>query len=209
MLRMAQRCGASVPDWLVHRFDGLDEDPDTRRMIAASVAIEQVQQLERHGVEEFHFYTLNRSELTFAICHALGVRPRATTEAGERRLEVRSCRTRARLRPRPPTASRQPRAHVSRTDRIAAFHRLLTERILVLDGGMGTMIQSYRLTEADYRGERFRNWSCDLKGNSDILVLTRPDVIRADSSRVSGSRRRHPRDEYIHCELSVAGRLPD
>ena len=77
MLRMAQRCGASVPDWLVHRFDGLDDDPETRRLIAAAVAIEQVQQLERHGVEEFHFYTLNRSELTFAICHALGVRPAA------------------------------------------------------------------------------------------------------------------------------------
>jgi methylenetetrahydrofolate reductase (NADPH) len=80
MLRMAQRCGASVPDWLVHRFDGLDDDPDTRRLIAASVAIEQVQQLQRHGVEHFHFYTLNRSELTFAICHALGVRP-ATPKA--------------------------------------------------------------------------------------------------------------------------------
>ena len=74
MLRMAQRCGASVPDWLVHRFDGLDDDPETRRLIAASVAIEQVQQLQKHGVEHFHFYTLNRSELTYAICHALGVR---------------------------------------------------------------------------------------------------------------------------------------
>jgi len=77
MLRMAQRCGASVPEWLVHRFDGLDEDPDTRRMIAAAVAIEQVQELQKHGVEEFHFYTLNRHELTYAICHALGVRPQA------------------------------------------------------------------------------------------------------------------------------------
>jgi methylenetetrahydrofolate reductase (NADPH) len=75
MLRMAQRCGASVPDWLVHRFDGLDEDADTRRMIAAAVAIEQVQELQKHGVDEFHFYTLNRFELTYAICHALGVRP--------------------------------------------------------------------------------------------------------------------------------------
>lgn len=73
--RMARTCGARVPDWLAHRFDGLDEDPDTRRLIAAAVAIEQVQELQRHGVEEFHFYTLNRSELTFAICHALGVRP--------------------------------------------------------------------------------------------------------------------------------------
>jgi methylenetetrahydrofolate reductase (NADPH) len=75
MLRMAQRCGASVPDWLAHRFDGLDEDADTRRLIAAAVAIEQVQELQKHGVEEFHFYTLNRAELSYAICHALGVRP--------------------------------------------------------------------------------------------------------------------------------------
>lgn len=75
MLRMAQRCGASVPDWLEHRFDGLDDDADTRRLIAAAVAIEQVQELQKHGVEEFHFYTLNRAELSYAICHALGVRP--------------------------------------------------------------------------------------------------------------------------------------
>ncbi len=75
MLRMAQRCGASVPSWLEHRFDGLDDDADTRRLIAAAVAIEQVQELQKHGVEEFHFYTLNRAELSYAICHALGVRP--------------------------------------------------------------------------------------------------------------------------------------
>jgi len=71
----AEQCGASVPDWLKERFAGLDEDPDTRKLIAASVAIEQVRQLQREGIDEFHFYTLNRSELTFAICHALGVRP--------------------------------------------------------------------------------------------------------------------------------------
>ncbi|MFO1408353.1 MAG: methylenetetrahydrofolate reductase [Steroidobacteraceae bacterium] len=75
MLRFAQRCGASVPDWLAHRFDGLDDDPETRRMIAASVAIDQVRRLQDEGVQEFHFYTLNRAELTYAICHALGVRP--------------------------------------------------------------------------------------------------------------------------------------
>ena len=62
---------------LAHRFDGLDDDPETRRLIAAAVAIEQVEELERYGVDEFHFYTLNRSELTYAICHALGVRPTA------------------------------------------------------------------------------------------------------------------------------------
>jgi methylenetetrahydrofolate reductase (NADPH) len=76
LLRFAQMCGASVPEWLRDRFDGLDDDAETRRMIAASVAIEQVQRLQAEGVSEFHFYTLNRSELTFAICHALGVRPR-------------------------------------------------------------------------------------------------------------------------------------
>jgi methylenetetrahydrofolate reductase (NADPH) len=84
MLRFAKRCGASVPEWLAHRFDGLDDDPETRRMIAASVAIEQVRRLQQHGVQEFHFYTLNRAELTYAICHALGVRApvaRATVEA--------------------------------------------------------------------------------------------------------------------------------
>jgi methylenetetrahydrofolate reductase (NADPH) len=75
VVRFAGRCGASVPDWLKERFNGLDDDPETRRMIAASVAIEQVQELVRQGVREFHFYTLNRAELTFAICHALGVRP--------------------------------------------------------------------------------------------------------------------------------------
>jgi methylenetetrahydrofolate reductase (NADPH) len=77
VLRFAQACGASIPQWLRERFAGLEEDHDTRRMIAASVAIEQVQELTRHGVREFHFYTLNRAELTYAICHALGLRPTA------------------------------------------------------------------------------------------------------------------------------------
>jgi methylenetetrahydrofolate reductase (NADPH) len=77
LLRFAERCGAAVPPWLRSRFDGLDDDPDTRRLIAANVAIEQVQRLREHGVQEFHFYTLNRAELTYAICHALGLRPRS------------------------------------------------------------------------------------------------------------------------------------
>ncbi len=73
--RFASACGASVPTWLADRFAGLDDDAETRQLIAANVAIEQVQALRAEGVSEFHFYTLNRSELTFAICHALGVRP--------------------------------------------------------------------------------------------------------------------------------------
>jgi methylenetetrahydrofolate reductase (NADPH) len=71
----AARCGATIPGWLAERFVGLENDPETRRLIAASVAIQQVTRLrERGGVSEFHFYTLNRAELTYAICHALGVR---------------------------------------------------------------------------------------------------------------------------------------
>ncbi|HUL47470.1 MAG TPA: methylenetetrahydrofolate reductase [Steroidobacteraceae bacterium] len=79
VLRFAARCGTSVPSWLHERFAGLDTDEETRRLLAASVAIEQVESLKRHGVHEFHFYTLNRAELTYAICHALGLRAAART----------------------------------------------------------------------------------------------------------------------------------
>ena len=75
MLRFAAQCGTNVPRWLRERFEGLDDDADTCRLIAASVAIEQVRRLRKEGINEFHFYTLNRAELTYAICHALGVRP--------------------------------------------------------------------------------------------------------------------------------------
>lgn len=77
LLRFAARCGASVPPWLRQRFEGLDDDADTRRLIAAAVAIGQVEALAREGIDEFHFYTLNRADLTLAICHALGVRSSA------------------------------------------------------------------------------------------------------------------------------------
>lgn len=75
--KFAAMCGASMPDWLGARFEGLDDDADTRQMIAASTAIELVEALRREGVSEFHFYTLNRAELTYAICHALGIRQQA------------------------------------------------------------------------------------------------------------------------------------
>jgi methylenetetrahydrofolate reductase (NADPH) len=74
MERFANMCGTAIPDALRHRFDGLEDDAETRQMISASVAIEQVRHLESEGITDFHFYTLNRSELTYAICHALGVR---------------------------------------------------------------------------------------------------------------------------------------
>jgi 5-methyltetrahydrofolate--homocysteine methyltransferase len=64
------------------------------------------------------------------------------------------------------------------SNKIEALHQQLAQRIMVLDGGMGTMIQSYKLDEQDFRGSRFVDWPCDLKGNNDLLVLSKPEVIR-------------------------------
>ncbi len=72
--RMAGTCGASIPIWMAGHFEGLDDDPETRRLVAASLAAEQCRRLHANGVHEFHFYTLNRADLTVAICHLLGVR---------------------------------------------------------------------------------------------------------------------------------------
>ena len=73
----ARKTGASVPQWLADRFEGLEDDPATRRLIAAAVAAEQVLDLVDEGVTDFHFYTMNRADLVFAICHLLGVRAKA------------------------------------------------------------------------------------------------------------------------------------
>jgi methylenetetrahydrofolate reductase (NADPH) len=73
--KFSKACGASVPAWLARLFEGLDEDADTRKLVAATVVAEQVRALHAGGVREFHFYTLNRADLAFAICHILGVRP--------------------------------------------------------------------------------------------------------------------------------------
>jgi methylenetetrahydrofolate reductase (NADPH) len=70
----AAKTGASVPAWLAARFEGLDNDVDTRKLIAAAVAAEQVIDLVDRGVNEFHFYTMNRADLVYAICHLLGLR---------------------------------------------------------------------------------------------------------------------------------------
>ncbi len=74
MVRFAGRCGTHVPDWLAKRFQGLDNDPATHQLVAVAVAAEQVLDLVERGVEDFHFYTMNRAELAFAICHMIGVR---------------------------------------------------------------------------------------------------------------------------------------
>jgi methylenetetrahydrofolate reductase (NADPH) len=73
--QFAASCGASVPEWMAELFEGLDDDPETRRLVAASVAAEQCRTLYAGGIKQFHFYTLNRADLAYAICQILGVRP--------------------------------------------------------------------------------------------------------------------------------------
>ena len=77
LVRFADACGASIPATLKTLFEGLDEDPSTRQLIAAHAAVSQAENLGREGVDDFHFYTLNRADLSFAVCHALGVRGNA------------------------------------------------------------------------------------------------------------------------------------
>ena len=77
--KFSARCGASVPRWLEEFFEGLDDDPETRKLVAAHVAGEQCRMLQAEGVREFHFYTLNRAELSRAICRLLGIRPGVAT----------------------------------------------------------------------------------------------------------------------------------
>lgn len=73
--RFAAACGATVPDWFGQRFDGLESDPETLKLVSAATAVEQVLDLVDHGITHFHFYTLNRADLVYAICHMLGMRP--------------------------------------------------------------------------------------------------------------------------------------
>jgi len=73
--RMSKMCGTSVPGWMAELFDGLEDDVETRKLLSAMIAAEQCRGLAAAGVRDIHFYTLNRAELTYAICHALGKRP--------------------------------------------------------------------------------------------------------------------------------------
>lgn len=81
--RMADMCGTAIPAWMVSLFDGLDDHPGARQLVAATVAAEMCRRLYAGGVRDFHFYTLNRAELSYAICHLLGLRP-ATVPAAEK-----------------------------------------------------------------------------------------------------------------------------
>jgi len=76
VLRMASRCGACIPDWLRNLYDGLDDNLESRRIISAAVMAEQVAELRSRGFDQFHFYTLNQSDLTYAACRLLGLKPK-------------------------------------------------------------------------------------------------------------------------------------
>jgi methylenetetrahydrofolate reductase (NADPH) len=76
--KFAAKAGASVPPWLAQRFEGLEDDAATRQLVAAAVCADQVFDLQKRGVSDFHFYTMNRADLVYAICHLLGVRPPKT-----------------------------------------------------------------------------------------------------------------------------------
>ncbi len=81
VVKFSAMCGTAVPNWLAGLFEGLDDDPETRKLVAATVAARQCTALQADGVNEFHFYTLNRADLAYAICHILGVRPTAAATA--------------------------------------------------------------------------------------------------------------------------------
>lgn len=81
MCEFSQKCGTKVPRWMTQLFEGLDNEPKTRELVAATVASEQCRVLHEEGVRDFHFYTLNRAELTLAICHMLGMRAKQVQQA--------------------------------------------------------------------------------------------------------------------------------
>ena len=83
VVKFSAMCGTTVPDWMGGLFEGLDDDPETRRLVAATAAAEQCRMLHAHGITDFHFYTLNRADLVYAIAHILGLRPQNFAAAGE------------------------------------------------------------------------------------------------------------------------------
>ena len=103
--------------------------------------------------------------------------------------------------------SPNPEPRTPNPDTRAALSSRLASGVLILDGAMGTMIQRHKLTEADFRGERFKDHPRDLRGNSDILVLTPSRRHRRDPPRVSRGGRRHRRDQHLHEQRDRAGRL--
>lgn len=78
--RFAGLCGSHMPSRIAHRYEGIEDDPETQKLVGATIAAEQVMELAAQGVTDFHFYTLNRADLVYAICHLLGMRPRSAVK---------------------------------------------------------------------------------------------------------------------------------
>src|ERR1043166_5887607 len=168
--RMAAKAGASIPGWLNRLYEGLDDDAETRKLVAAAVLAEQVEELRAEGFDQFHFYTLNQADLTYAACRILGMQPSSPASGGGP-ADGRGGGARG-------GGGGGPSMPADRGARIAWLKQEARKRILLLDGSWGVMIQGYGLREADFRGARFADHSHSLKGNIDILTLTRPDIIR-------------------------------
>ncbi len=182
----AVRAGATVPAWLARRFEGIEEDSATTHLVAAAVATEQAMDLVDEGVKTFHFYTLNRADLVYAICHLLGLRP-------------------LRVKPLEERARRPELATTNMTQKIAswaALEKAAANRILIIDGAMGTMIQRHKLEEADYRGTRFKDWRPRRQGQQRSPRADAAEDHPGHPRTISGCRRRHHRDEYVQCPAS-------
>ncbi len=150
-----------VPDWLARRFDGLENDPATAPLVAAAVAAEQVLDLVDTGIRHFHFYTLNRADLVYAICHLLGL----AAESSEPAKEAAVARAPAAAMTREETnRSAQCRGEGTHPDhRRRHGHRDPGPR--AGRGGLSAVSAS-------------RTGASDLQGNNDLLVLTQPEKMR-------------------------------
>ncbi|MCC6735630.1 MAG: methylenetetrahydrofolate reductase [NAD(P)H], partial [Bauldia sp.] len=182
MMNFAAKTSTSVPAALVERFEKAGEDPEARQTLAAEIAAKQVQDLIAAGHDRIHIYTLNRADLTVAVFDALGLgsvaatgRPPSTASLGARRMTIKPV-------PAAPVVTETVNVTPfpqKRPDARATITATAADRVLVLDGAMGTVIQTYRFDEAAFRGERFKDWTKDLRGNNDLLNLTQPDTIRS------------------------------
>ena len=164
----AARAGATVPAWLAERFEGLDDDIETRRLDRRGGRGRAGVDLVDRGVSDFHFYTMNRADLVYAICHLLGLRDRARKRAQNCMAAARGiagqCSRRGTRRTMDLTADHRPGRNGADVQRRSA--KPPRERILVLDGAMGTQIQALGFSEEDFRGERFRDCGRDLRATT-------------------------------------------
>ena len=176
--RMAARCGASIPELAgraLRRPRRRPADAQARRRDRRRRAGRPAAPRGLRGLPLLH---AQPGRLAPAVCRLLDVRPAGT----ERRM----------------SAGGMSAGALARKRRIEALHAAAAERILVLDGSWGAKIQELRLTEEEFRGERFADHPLPLRGNNDVLCLTRPEVITELTRRLPRRRRRHHLDQHLH-----------